>query len=131
MGTPPALLKIIAAAIGVGFLLILIRAYAGVVLFAGIGVMVWRTAVAVRHDVLLPPAQTAVGRQADNRSAFPTRRATRPLNEVLAELDAMTGWASVKAEVHKLVAVLKLDRERRRHGIVATQASLHCVFLGG
>jgi stage V sporulation protein K len=130
MGTPPASLKMIAAAIGVGVVLILIRAHAGVFLLAGIGVMAWRLALAARHGVPLPATQTTVGRQADNISAFPTRRATRSLNEVLVELDAMTGWASVKAEVHKLVAVLTLERERRRHGIVATQASLHCVFLG-
>jgi hypothetical protein len=50
--------------------------------------------------------------------------------EPLAEIDAMTGLGSVKAEVHKLVAVLNLDREHRRHGIVAAPPSLHCVFLG-
>jgi stage V sporulation protein K len=130
MGTSPSLLKIVAAAIGAGLLLILVRTYAGVVLFAGIGVMVWRTAVALRHGVPSPAARTATGQQGRDSSTFPTRRATRSLEEVLAELDAMTGWASVKAEVHKLVAVLKLERERRRHGILAAQASLHCVFLG-
>ena len=130
MGTLPASLKIIATAIGVGLVLFLIRSYAGVVLLAGIGVMAWRLMLALGRGVPLPATQTAGGRQADNASALPTRRATRSLNEILAELDAMTGWVSVKAEVHKLVAVLKLERERRRHGVVATQASLHCVFLG-
>ncbi|WP_244426087.1 AAA family ATPase [Mesorhizobium amorphae] len=49
---------------------------------------------------------------------------------MLAELDTMTGWRSVKAEVKKLVAVLQAERERRRHGINTAPPSLHLIFLG-
>ena len=75
-------------------------------------------------------SRAATCSQAKNSVGREARKTVRPLDDVLAELDAMTGWGSVKAEVHKLVAVLKLERERRRHGVVTAPPSLHCVFLG-
>ena len=60
------------------------------------------------------------------------RSAGRPLEAVLAELDGLVGLASVKAEVARLVDVLRADRERRRHGLGGDVAppSLHCAFIG-
>ena len=49
----------------------------------------------------------------------------------LAALDGVVGLAGVKEHVRELTAQVRLDRERRRHGMpVEGGASLHCVFRG-
>lgn len=48
----------------------------------------------------------------------------------LAELDALTGLASIKAEVRTLVNVLQLQRQRQELGLPQTPLSLHLVFRG-
>ena len=49
----------------------------------------------------------------------------------LAALDGVVGLAGVKEHVRALTAQVRLDRERRRHGMpVERGASLHCVFRG-
>jgi SpoVK/Ycf46/Vps4 family AAA+-type ATPase len=127
--TKPAWPKVLGALICGALALMMIRAYAGAVLVIALGVMAWRLTLAARGGVPITKSRRASGR-AGVANAFSSRMARRPLEDVVAELDAMTGWASVKAEVYKLVAVLKLERERRRHGVVAAPPSLHCVFLG-
>jgi hypothetical protein len=94
-----------------------------------LALMGWRLARAMprgapRHEPRLASASAGSG----SRPAV--RPAVRPLEAALAELNGMIGWASVKAEVLKLVAVLKAERERRRHGIKTESPSLHFVFLG-
>lgn len=113
--------------------LALLQAYSGVILVVAMTVMGWRLAHADRYGV---PA-TRKFLQENNRgdvetkSALPIRTSKhRPLDEVLAELDAMTGWRSVKAEIRKLVAVLQAEQGRRRHGINTAPPSLHLIFLG-
>jgi SpoVK/Ycf46/Vps4 family AAA+-type ATPase len=101
-----------------GCLLLLFRAYAGIVLVGCIGVAGWR--------LWRAQAKCGTGRMSNTRGAA----GVRPLPEVLAELDALVGLADVKAEVKKLIDVLEADRARRRHGLVATPPALHCVFLG-
>ena len=99
-------------------LLLLFRAYAGIVLIGCVGVAGWR--------LWRAEAKGTVFRPANAQSAA----AVRPLPEVLAELDALVGLADVKAEVKKLIDVLEADRARRRHGLRASPPALHCVFLG-
>ncbi|MER8444994.1 AAA family ATPase [Mesorhizobium sp. M1066] len=115
--------------------LALLETYSGVILIVAVIVMGWRLAHAAKHGVPVSPkfskgewdAQAGVER----KPALPIRAARhRPLDDVLAELDAMTGWRSVKDEVKKLVAVLQAEQERRRHGINAVPPSLHLTFLG-
>lgn len=48
----------------------------------------------------------------------------------LAELDALTGLQSIKAEVRTLVNVLQLQRQRQELGLPQTPLSLHLVFRG-
>ena len=130
--TAPAITwpRTVGAVVGIGLAMSLVRAYAGVVLLIALAIMAWRLALAGRRGVPSGAARAWSGSRAATSAKFKARKTVRPLEVVLAELDAMTGWGSVKAEVHKLVAVLKLERERRRHGIVAAPPSLHCVFLG-
>ncbi len=104
-------------------LLLLFQAYAGVVLMVCVGVAGWRLWRAEANGGGLKGA----GLQALSAQSA---AAVRPLPEVLAELHALVGLADVKAEVGKLIDVLDADRARRRHGLVATPAALHCVFLG-
>jgi replication-associated recombination protein RarA len=113
-----SLFAVVVALALLGCLLLLFRAYAGIVLVGCIGVAGWR--------LWRAQAKRETGRMSNTRSAA----GVRPLPEVLAELDALVGLADVKAEVKKLIDVLEADRARRRHGLVATPAALHCVFLG-
>ena len=108
---------VVALALLVG-LLLLFRAYAGIVLIGCVGVAGWRLWRAEAKGAVL---------QASNAQSA---AAVRPLPEVLAELDALVGLADVKAEVKKLIDVLEADRARRRHGLRASPPALHCVFLG-
>jgi SpoVK/Ycf46/Vps4 family AAA+-type ATPase len=130
MATTRAWPRVVGALAGVGLVLMLVRAHAGLVLLLAVAIMAWRLALAARRGVPLAATQAATSATNGDKRTVIARKAPRPLEEILAELDGMTGWGSVKAEVHKLVAVLKLERERRRHGVVAAPPSLHCVFLG-
>lgn len=124
------------------FLVIVILAaaetYAGTVLVASIAIMGWRLVSADRHGIPSKTSSLNEHRRAESgegKTGLPVRGAkspakNRPLEKILAELDAMTGWQSVKAEVNKLVAVLQADQARRRRGITTAQPSLHLVFLG-
>ncbi|MBN8908224.1 MAG: AAA family ATPase [Rhodospirillales bacterium] len=57
--------------------------------------------------------------------------AGRSLKPVLAELDGMVGLHGVKAEIRRLLDVLRAERERARHGLGSRgMPSLHCVFVG-
>ena len=50
--------------------------------------------------------------------------------ELLAELDALVGLDSVKKEIRKLVAVQRLNAERRAQGLPEVTGSAHLVFTG-
>ncbi|WP_137935388.1 AAA family ATPase [Mesorhizobium comanense] len=113
--------------------LALLETYSGVILVVALTVMGWRLAHADKYGA---PVSRKFSKRNDRgdvetKSALPIRPSKhRPLDEVLAELDAMTGWRSVKTEVRKLVAVLQAEQERRRHGINTAPPSLHLIFLG-
>ncbi len=80
-----------------------------------------------------PPQQ---GPPSNNREST---RATNPpaphgsptgFDSAMAQLDAMIGLNEVKDEIHRLIDVLRAERERAEHGRRAPSLSLHCVFLG-
>jgi stage V sporulation protein K len=113
--------------------LALLETYAGAILIIAVTVMGWRLLHADRYGLPAPKISLHTEQEAAGsaRSALPVRApTTRSLEDVLTELEAMTGWHSVKAEVHKLVAVLKAEHERRLHGINTAPSSLHLIFLG-
>ena len=130
MEISPSLLKTIAILAGLALVVGLFYAHAGLILIFALGLMAWRLARAAKQGVPLAAAQASQIRQVGGNLAAVSRKGPRPLDDILADLDAMTGWASVKAEVKKLVAVLQLERERKKHGIVAAPPSLHLIFLG-
>ncbi|GAA3556704.1 hypothetical protein GCM10022197_09870 [Microlunatus spumicola] len=54
----------------------------------------------------------------------------KTVEELLAELDALTGLAEVKAEVHRQVAVLRVEKMRVKAGLRSATITRHLVFVG-
>jgi SpoVK/Ycf46/Vps4 family AAA+-type ATPase len=54
----------------------------------------------------------------------------RTLEELLAELDALIGLERVKAEIHRQVAVLRVERLRGEAGLKSPTITRHLVFTG-
>lgn len=54
----------------------------------------------------------------------------RPVEELLAELDALVGLASVKAEVRRLSSLLQVQALRAERGLPTIETSHHLVFTG-
>ncbi|MFI9275459.1 right-handed parallel beta-helix repeat-containing protein [Kitasatospora sp. NPDC052896] len=54
----------------------------------------------------------------------------RPADEALAELDALTGLATVKQEVRTLIDLISVGRRRRQAGLKAPSLRRHLVFTG-
>jgi type VII secretion ATPase EccA len=54
----------------------------------------------------------------------------RPLEELLAELDALPGLESVKEQVRALVAFLRVQARRKEAGLPEVATTQHLVFLG-
>ena len=59
-----------------------------------------------------------------------TLRPPRPLEELLAELDALVGLAPVKAEVRLVADLIQVQNLRRRRGLPVADSSRHLVFTG-
>ena len=49
---------------------------------------------------------------------------------MLAELDALTGLTDVKAEIHRQVAVLRIEGLRQKAGLKSVTITRHLVFVG-
>jgi SpoVK/Ycf46/Vps4 family AAA+-type ATPase len=54
----------------------------------------------------------------------------KSLEELLAELDALIGLADVKAEIHRQVAVLRIEALRTKAGLASPTITRHLVFVG-
>ncbi|WP_328991044.1 AAA family ATPase [Kribbella sp. NBC_01245] len=54
----------------------------------------------------------------------------RTVEELLAELDALTGLERVKREVHRQVAVLRVEKLRTEAGLKSPTITRHLVFVG-
>ena len=54
----------------------------------------------------------------------------KSLEELLAELDGLTGLTEVKAEIHRQVAVLRIEALRIKAGLAAPTITRHLVFVG-
>jgi SpoVK/Ycf46/Vps4 family AAA+-type ATPase len=54
----------------------------------------------------------------------------KTLEELLAELDGLTGLADVKAEIHRQVAVLRVEGLREKAGLKSATITRHLVFVG-
>jgi energy-coupling factor transporter ATP-binding protein EcfA2 len=54
----------------------------------------------------------------------------RPIEALLAELDALTGLAPVKQEVRLVTALLQVQKLREERGLPTSETSRHLVFVG-
>ncbi len=52
------------------------------------------------------------------------------LEELLAELDALVGLTAVKGEIHRQVAVLRIEAKREQAGLKVPTITRHLVFVG-
>jgi hypothetical protein len=77
---------------------------------------------------------TAEGQRlgASTSSADITKAEPEPktLAELLAELDALIGLTEVKAEIHRQVAVLRVETLRNKAGLKSPTITRHLVFVG-
>ncbi len=51
-------------------------------------------------------------------------------SDAFAQLDALSGLESVKAEIHKLARLAMIQEKRRQQNLPVAPVSLHCVFTG-
>jgi hypothetical protein len=72
-----------------------------------------------------PPSQTGAAPASTTPPPAPP-----DLNVLLAELDALTGLAKVKADVHQLTNYIKVEQMRKAKGLKTSEISLHMVFYG-
>ncbi len=82
----------------------------------------------------------AATRTADPATAGATGQATAPqaeaapvartVEELLAELDGLIGLGTVKREIHRQAALLRMDRLRAQQGLATPTISRHLVFTG-
>ncbi len=73
-----------------------------------------------------PEQEAAVGGAGDGDPAEPAPS----LEELLAELDALIGLTEVKAEIHRQVAVLRIEAKRETAGLRTPSMTRHLVFTG-
>jgi SpoVK/Ycf46/Vps4 family AAA+-type ATPase len=90
-----------------------------------------------RLEPVGPRAEPVEGPEPDLRSSTSSDRDTaepeekpKALDELLAELDALIGLKDVKAEIHRQVAVLRVEGLRQKAGLKSPTITRHLVFVG-
>jgi probable Rubsico expression protein CbbX len=73
--------------------------------------------------------RTQIGEELD-LDVLKRQEPARPLEELLAELDALPGLESVKEQVAALVAFLRIQAKRKEAGLAEVATTQHLVFLG-
>ncbi len=76
------------------------------------------------------PAAVATGADAVVPAPEPELPPERPVEEILAELDALIGLDHVKTEVRQLTSLLRVQRLRAEHDLPVMETSRHLVFVG-
>jgi AAA+ superfamily predicted ATPase len=75
-----------------------------------------------------PPAVAPVGK--DETVGDKPQEPAKTVDELLAELDELTGLERVKREVHRQVAVLRVEKLRAEAGLKSPTITRHLVFVG-
>ncbi|MEO9067510.1 MAG: AAA family ATPase, partial [Caldimonas sp.] len=79
------------------------------------------------------PQDTATADEPPEESAPEPVKPEEPqksVEELLAELDELTGLAGVKGEIHRQVAVLRIEAKRAAAGLKTPDLTRHLVFTG-
>lgn len=84
----------------------------------------------VRNASTPSPAPVDTGGNRAGGAGVAAEPATRPLEEVMAELDGLVGMREVKHEVKLVTALLQVQKMRKERGLKTTTASRHLVFVG-
>jgi ATPase family associated with various cellular activities (AAA)/AAA lid domain len=73
-----------------------------------------------------------IAKSSDNKKEPASEEEPEPktLDELLAELDALIGLTAVKAEIHRQVAVLRVETLRSKAGLKSPTITRHLVFVG-
>ncbi len=77
-----------------------------------------------------PTAADPAATPAPPAQSLPPAPPARPITELLAELDELTGLANVKAEVRRLTSLLQVQQLRQERGLPVIETSHHLVFAG-
>ena len=77
-----------------------------------------------------PPSEAADTLPEPAEPAPPPEPPKKSVEELLAELDALTGLAEVKGEIHRQVAVLRVEKMRAKAGLRSATITRHLVFVG-
>ncbi|TDW65890.1 AAA family ATPase [Kribbella pratensis] len=96
----------------------------------GAGVMTPPTDGARLAEAPGTPAATAQTVAAEAVAEEASAEPTKTVEELLAELDELTGLARVKREVHRQVAVLRVEKLRTEAGLKSPTITRHLVFVG-
>jgi DNA polymerase III delta prime subunit len=67
---------------------------------------------------------------AEARRVLAARRPDKNIKTPWQELDALVGNDGIKSEIHKMVDLLRLDKQRRAYGLPPTQLTRHSLFFG-
>ena len=84
------------------------------------------------------PVSPARAKEAAPTRALSTRTdaAARPVERgdevetILAELDALTGQAALKADIRRLLGQVRVNKEKAARGLQTSQAAIHMIFTG-
>lgn len=89
------------------------------------------SAFAVENDdssnTLVDDSDSAIAPAASAKESITPEAA---MEEATADLESLLGLAGVKAEVKRLMAFLKIQQQRRQHGLRESGQTLHFVFTG-
>jgi hypothetical protein len=77
-----------------------------------------------------PTTESTTVSATSDGAAPPASSEARPLDELLAELDALIGLDAVKEEVHLVAALLKVQAMRAARDLPVLETSRHLVFTG-
>ncbi len=77
-----------------------------------------------------PGTATQAESQTATEAAAEPEAEQKSLDELLAELDTLTGLAEVKSEIHRQVAVLRVEGLRIKAGLTSPTITRHLVFVG-
>nr|WP_198423864.1 AAA family ATPase [Microlunatus antarcticus] len=77
-----------------------------------------------------PPAAAAPATPEEPAATQAPAEPKKTVEELLADLDALTGLAEVKGEIHRQVAVLRVEKMRARAGLRSATITRHLVFVG-
>ena len=81
-----------------------------------------------KEDAVFKRGEGRVGR--NRRGSDESEEIEKPLDDLIAELQALTGLASVKEDVMHLVNIIKVRRLRELKGLKRIDMSFHLVFTG-